>query len=60
MWWGTAIEAPDDGLLVLVGPAGVDHTVVSLTDAADTDAVDRYGSVIAAAGAAYGDGRGND
>ena len=40
--------------------AGVDHVVVSLADAANADAVDRYGSVIAAACAAYGDGRGHD
>jgi alkanesulfonate monooxygenase SsuD/methylene tetrahydromethanopterin reductase-like flavin-dependent oxidoreductase (luciferase family) len=40
--------------------AGVDHVAVSLTDAADADAVDRYGPVIAAACAAYGDRRGND
>jgi F420-dependent oxidoreductase-like protein len=40
--------------------AGVDHLVVSLTDAADAGAVDRYGSVITAARSAYGDGRGGD
>ena len=40
--------------------AGVDHVVVSLSDAADADAVDRYGSVIGAARAAYGDAHGGD
>ncbi len=37
--------------------AGVDHIVVSLADAADVASVDRYGSVIAAAHAAYGGAR---
>ena len=40
--------------------AGVDHVVVSLADATDADAVDRFGSVVTAARAAYGDGRGSD
>jgi len=39
--------------------AGVDHVVVSLADAADAESVDRYGAVIAAARAAYGDTRGD-
>lgn len=39
--------------------AGVDHVVVSLADAADPESVDRYGSVIAAARAAYGGARGD-
>lgn len=39
--------------------AGVDHVVVSLADAADAESVDRYGSVIRAARAAYGDVRGH-
>jgi hypothetical protein len=33
---------------------------VSLADSSQADAVDRYGSVISAARAAYGDGRGSD
>jgi alkanesulfonate monooxygenase SsuD/methylene tetrahydromethanopterin reductase-like flavin-dependent oxidoreductase (luciferase family) len=40
--------------------AGVDHVVVSLANSSQADAVDRYGSVISAARAAYGDGRGSD
>jgi alkanesulfonate monooxygenase SsuD/methylene tetrahydromethanopterin reductase-like flavin-dependent oxidoreductase (luciferase family) len=40
--------------------AGVDHLVVSLADAAEVDSVDRYGSVITAARAAYGEPRGSD
>lgn len=40
--------------------AGVDHVVVSLADSSQADAVDRYGSVISAARAAYGDGCGSD
>lgn len=39
--------------------AGVNHVVVSLADAADTDSVNRYGSVIAAARDAYGGTRGD-
>ena len=39
--------------------AGVDHVVVSLADAADVESVDRYGAVIAAARAAYGDDGGD-